>query len=105
VAFVQRHELPLPEVNRRVAGHEVDVLWRAQRLIVELDGYAFHRDRRAFEHDRDRDADVLAAGYSVIRITWQRLTQRPDREARRLRGLLSAAGLRCEPVPVAAKRL
>jgi hypothetical protein len=34
--FAERYDLPTPEVNQRVAGHEVDMLWRDQRLIVEL---------------------------------------------------------------------
>ena len=62
----------------RVAGHEVDLLWRAQRLIVEVDGFAFHASRAAFERDRLRDANLLAAGYRVIRITWRRLTREPE---------------------------
>lgn len=88
--FVDRFGLPRPEVNQRVAGHEVDALWRSRRLVVELDGRAFHSDEDAFEHDRERDADLLAAGYRVVRITWRRLTGQPDAEARRLRALLAA---------------
>jgi Protein of unknown function (DUF559) len=107
--FAERHDLPCPEINQLVEGHEVDMLWRAQRLVVELDGYAFHQYRRPFERDRDRDADLVAAGYSVIRITWQRLTRQTDREMRRLRRLLDpaadSAAVGCEPVPVAAQRL
>lgn len=87
--FAERHGLPRPEVNQRVAGHEVDMLWRRQRLVVELDGRTFHDHDRAFERDRDRDADLLAYGYSVVRVTWRRLTQRPQREARRLGSLLA----------------
>ena len=70
--------LPPPEANVRIAGYEVDLLWRAQRLIVEVDGFAFHSTRGAFERDRLRDSDLLAAGYRVIRITWRRLTQAPQ---------------------------
>ncbi len=39
--------LPTPRTNVRVAGHEVDMLWPAQRLVVEVDGYAFHGSRAA----------------------------------------------------------
>src|SRR5215212_6897701 len=35
--FVDRHGLPRPEVNQRIAGYEADAVWREQRLIVELD--------------------------------------------------------------------
>jgi very-short-patch-repair endonuclease/predicted transcriptional regulator of viral defense system len=86
--FVERHALPRPEVNQTAAGHEVDMLWREQRLIVELDGLAYHAGDEAFEVDRERDATLVAAGYSVLRLTWRRLTHHPAREAARLRSLL-----------------
>jgi Transcriptional regulator, AbiEi antitoxin/Protein of unknown function (DUF559) len=87
LAFCERHGLPRPEVNATVAGYEVDMLWRRQRLIAELDGRAFHGD---FERDRDKDADLLAAGHRVVRVTWRRLTAYETREAARFRRLLSA---------------
>jgi predicted transcriptional regulator of viral defense system len=90
LAFLDKHALPRPEVNQRAAGHEVDALWPEQRLIVELDGRAFHDGPAAFERDRERDAQLMAAGYRVLRITWRRLSTRGDQEARRLRALLEA---------------
>jgi very-short-patch-repair endonuclease len=77
--------LSRPEVNAIVHGYEVDMLWRPQRLIAELDGL---QHIRAFEEDRERDAHLLAHGLSTIRITWKRLTRTPSREASRLRSLL-----------------
>jgi very-short-patch-repair endonuclease len=74
----------------RVAGYEVDVLFRQQRVIVELDGYDFHAGRAAFERDRERDANLLAAGYRTIRITWERLQRAPEREAARIMAILNA---------------
>jgi hypothetical protein len=88
-SFVDRHGLPRPEANQRAAGHEVDALWREQRLVVELDGRERHDTEDAFEHDRVRDADLVAAGFRVVRLTWSRLTEEPDREAARLRILLA----------------
>jgi hypothetical protein len=85
--FVRRYGLPPPEVNQIVAGHEVDFLWRDQRLIVELDGRAHHEHR--FEHDRDRDADLLHAGFPVLRVTPKRLRHQPEREAARLHATLA----------------
>ena len=69
--------LPLPSCNVLVEGFLVDALWPAQRLIVELDSWEFHRQRRAFETDRARDAALLTAGYRVVRITWRRLEDDP----------------------------
>jgi len=90
LVFVERHGLPRPEVNQKVAGHRVDLLWRRHCLVAELDGCAFHDHDQPFEDDRERDADLLAAGYPVVRITWKRMTRQSVREAARLRAMLTA---------------
>jgi very-short-patch-repair endonuclease len=89
LVFCERHGLPTPTVNTHVCGHEVDALFEDHHLIVELDGWDFHRDRHSFEDDRDRDADTLAAGYATVRITWERMHQTPAREAARLQAILA----------------
>jgi very-short-patch-repair endonuclease len=76
--LVRKAGLPLPRTNVKVAGLEVDALWAEQRLVVEVDGYAYHRTREAFERDRRRDARLLVAGYRVLRISWRRLTREPE---------------------------
>jgi len=90
LAFAKRYELPALRVNTRVAGHEVDALFPAERLIVELDGYRYHHSRASFERDRERDAATLAAGHVTVRITWERLRDHPQREAKRLHEILRA---------------
>jgi very-short-patch-repair endonuclease len=85
--FVDRYRLPRPEVNTHVAGYEVDMLWRPHALIAELDGREYHEID--FEADREKDADLLTHGHRVIRVTWQRLTERPAKEAHRFRTLLA----------------
>jgi very-short-patch-repair endonuclease len=69
--------------------YTVDALFAAEKLIVELDGYEFHSDRAAFESDRDRDADTLAAGFATVRITWYRIHETAVREAARLHRILA----------------
>ena len=88
VRFLKRHRLPLPEFNQHIAGHEVDAVYRTQRLVIELDSRQFHTTPNAFERDRDRDADLLNAGFSTLRITDQRLKHQPTREAQRLSDIL-----------------
>jgi very-short-patch-repair endonuclease len=70
--------LPAPEVNVQLDGYEIDFLWRDHALAVEIDGFAFHRDRAAFEADRRRDGDLLARGIQVMRITWRGITDEPE---------------------------
>jgi very-short-patch-repair endonuclease len=71
--------LPEPEVNARVGRHEVDFLWCEQQLIVEVDGYAFHSSRSAFERDRRRDAELQAGGHRILRLTWRDVTAETER--------------------------
>ncbi len=77
----RRHRIPAPEVNVLIAGREVDFLWRRQRLIVETDGFRFHRGSTAFEDDHERDLELRAAGFDVIRLTYRQVTIHPARVA------------------------
>ena len=96
LALVRAAELPQPEVNVWVvpADNEpalrVDFLWREQRLIVETDGHATHRTRRAFETDRRRDQRLTLARWRVVRVTWRQMTNEPAITTRLIAGLLSA---------------
>jgi hypothetical protein len=82
------HGIPRPLFNQYAAGHLVDCLWPGRRLIVEVDGYATHQTRGAFEHDRARDVDLTLAGYTVLRFTWRQVCDTPDAVAAALRRAL-----------------
>ncbi len=82
--------LPRPLTNHRIVGHEVDMVWLDQKLVVEFDGFKFHSDRRAFERDRRRDQDLVAQGYRVIRITGRQLEEEPLGVIARLAAALAA---------------
>lgn len=70
--------LPAPEPNQRVLDFRVDCLWRDPALVVELDGYEFHRGRMAFEKDAARDNRLKRAGYQVLRFTWHMVEKRAE---------------------------
>jgi very-short-patch-repair endonuclease len=88
--LVRAARLPRPETNAVVLGCEVDVLWRAKRLVVEVDGFAYHSSRAAFERDRRRDAALQAAGYRVVRLTWRQITLEPHAVVAALATLLQS---------------
>jgi len=48
-----------------------DMLWRRHRLIGEADGAEFHDRPDALYRDRTRQNDLIAAGFAVVRFTWQ----------------------------------
>ncbi|HWS57053.1 MAG TPA: type IV toxin-antitoxin system AbiEi family antitoxin domain-containing protein [Actinotalea sp.] len=69
----------------------VDVLLAAARLVIEVDGFAFH-DRGRFQADRTRQNRLVAAGYTVLRFTWADLTDRPAEVLRQVRAVTDAQG-------------
>jgi very-short-patch-repair endonuclease len=91
LALLAGARLPPPEVNARLHGYEVDLLWRSGRLVVEVDGHAFHGHRAAFERDRRRDQVLAAAGFRVIRITWLQLQREPLAVVARIAQALATA--------------
>jgi very-short-patch-repair endonuclease len=88
LSLARRHRLPQPEVNVRVDRYLVDFLWRAQWLIVEVDGWESHRTRSAFEEDRARDARLKVLGYEVLRFTWRQVENDARSVAQTIRELL-----------------
>jgi hypothetical protein len=93
LAFVDARGLPRPELNALVEiegrRFEVDCLWRAEGVVVELDGHASHATRATFESDRARDRALAAVGLRVARITWRQLHREPDEIETDLRRMLS----------------
>lgn len=92
LAFLDAAVLPRPRTNAAIeangATYECDCVWPDERLIVELDGHAFHRTRQAFERDRAKDRALTAAGWRVIRVTWSQLHDEPEGLGRDLRAAL-----------------
>ncbi len=93
----ERYGFPAPDVNREIAEHEVDFSWPDLKVAVETDSHRFHRGAEAFENDHERDLDLRAAGYDVVRLTWRQLTHGPDRCASAVEDALTAAGRAREP--------
>ena len=55
-----------------------DVLFPAERLVLEVDGWSSHGTREAFVADHRRQNALHRAGYLVLRFTWDDLVERPD---------------------------
>jgi len=81
LGFLDRFGLPRPVTNTVIEARgcrwECDCVWRASRVIAELDGRGAHLTGKAFETDRLRDRTLTAAGWLVIRITWAQLEEAP----------------------------
>jgi len=90
MALCHRHRFPTPEVNVRVGPYLVDFLWRERMLVVETDGYIYHRGRAAFEDDRGRDLALRALGCDVLRLADSQIEREPAQIAAVLRPRLAS---------------
>jgi Transcriptional regulator, AbiEi antitoxin/Protein of unknown function (DUF559) len=88
LALIRAAGVPEPQANVLVAGFLVDLFWSDPGLVVELDGFEFHKTRTAFESDRRRDAKLQLAGHPVIRITQRRIENAPRDVVRDVVGML-----------------
>lgn len=79
----------------RVEGRRLypDVLLREQPLVIEVDGYTFHGGRVAFQKDRERLNLFAQAGFTVLRFTWEDLTENPAMVITRIRRTLRGMNL------------
>ena len=67
---------------------EFDVVFEAELVLAEVDGYAIHSRRETFQRDHTKQNRAAAAGYVVLRFTWDDLVQRPHQVVAKLRGVL-----------------
>lgn len=83
--LVDRYHLPPVEFHPRVRGWEVDFRVVDTPVVLECDGWAYHGlDRDRFERDRVRDAELVAAGWIVVRFTYRSIIATPGQTAKRI---------------------
>ena len=66
--LVKTSGLAQPLVNAPVLGYVADLVWPAQRFIVEVDSSRWHDGPFARRDDHGRQATLEAAGYAVVRV-------------------------------------
>ena len=91
-AFCATYGLPEPEINFPFKGRRLDAFFPEYNLIVELDGWDFHKDQEAFRDDRERDTENLRHGLVTVRITRDRLLETAGHEAARLVEIMDGRG-------------
>jgi very-short-patch-repair endonuclease len=78
------------KANYPVGGYKVDVGFPAQRVAIEMDGWAFHSSQEDFQNDRERQNKIALLGWQVLRFTWLDLTEYPQRVLAVIRRAISA---------------
>ncbi len=70
---------PVPQHRIEVGGHRyrIDLCYPEQRIAIEGDGFGVHTDAATFESDRDRQNELVLAGWRILRFTWRQVVDRP----------------------------
>lgn len=82
--LVHRYQLPRPAVQVRAGQdgrYRLDCAWEADRLAVELYGYAWHHSPEQMEHDLHRQRQLVLEGWTVLIFTWRDVICDPARVA------------------------
>ena len=95
--LVRGSGLPQPIVNVLVADELIDARWPGHDLVVEVDSWAYHRSRRAFEADRRRDNRLTLTGQRLLRFTDTRIAREPDAVIAELRAAFSVTQPQPQP--------
>jgi hypothetical protein len=91
LALTRGAGLPDPSTNVVVAGVPVDAYWPQYGLVVEVDGWRWHRSRRSFEEDRRRTNRLQLAGLTVLRFTDTQVDNDPRGVAAEIRRAIADA--------------
>ncbi len=84
------------EAQVRIGSYRVDFAHRPTRTVLEVDGWAYHGYRHAFDADRQRDAALASNGWLVVRTTWRQIVDAPDATFQRLQNVLTVRTGRVE---------
>lgn len=97
LALCTDHGLPRPLANQRLHGLEVDFHWPEHGLVLETDGYAYHRTRAQLDADHARQNILVLAGMRVVRYSHGKVTHRAAEVAAELRRALARTHARAAP--------
>jgi very-short-patch-repair endonuclease len=93
--FICRRKLPRPQLQERMRDERgrvirVDFFYPTARLVIELESFAWHSGRDAWERDLRRRNHMESTGLTVLHYTQRDLSRRQLEMAREILGLLAA---------------
>jgi very-short-patch-repair endonuclease len=94
LAVIAANGLPLPEKQRVLGGEtpagRVDFFYAAVRLVIEADSRKHHTALLDRRNDQNRDLDLAAAGFGILRVTYWDLVHQPERFIAALKAKLAS---------------
>lgn len=97
LSICREYRIPIPDCQVEIGNHRVDFFWPEAMLVIETDGYVYHRGRQAMRDDNERDIQLELLGLRVVRVDDSRLEGDRAGVARDVLAMLSQR--RPEPSP------
>ncbi|MDQ3958079.1 MAG: DUF559 domain-containing protein [Actinomycetota bacterium] len=86
---LERSDLP-PYCRELVVGNvRIDFAWPEARVGIEADGRRWHSSSADFARDRAKHNVLTAAGWRILRVTWQEIRDGPGKLVRETKRLLA----------------
>jgi very-short-patch-repair endonuclease len=89
--LLRKHDLRPDVIQHPVERFRLDFAWLRRLFAVEADGFEWHGNRLAWKRDRRRIARLEALGWSIVHVTWEDVTDRPEETVDRIRRALARA--------------
>lgn len=85
--------LPRPEIQFAIFDGSafvarVDFCYPAEKLVIEAESWKHHSGRQDWSRDVDRRNRLVALGWQVLQVTWEDVTEYPDRTLGRIAAML-----------------
>jgi very-short-patch-repair endonuclease len=71
--------------------YRIDLAFPAQRVAIEVDGWAWHVDPERFRNDRRKGNYITRCGWDLLRFTWHGLHAQPGESIAEIRETLALA--------------
>lgn len=88
LAIVRAAGLPVPETQAIVNGYRVDFYWPKLGLVVETDGWRYHRTPGEQASDHRRDQAHVGSGLTTVRFGEEQIRHGPDEVRRALASVI-----------------
>lgn len=84
------HITPQKDVTINSRGYRIDYEIAGEKnvIAVELDGFEFHGNHRAFTYDRMRQNDLSSTGRTILRFSYESIRLEPERCVEQLQSIL-----------------
>lgn len=78
IRLLDTHRVPQAVRQFPFGDRRIDFAYPELKIAIELDGRADHSKKAVFEDDRHRQNELVLAGWTVLRFTWDDITKRPE---------------------------